>query len=263
LGASTLDQTTGTGQAIAAWRITPATYKCVMRGCIAIPEWFANTHVGGRRIAVGFGGYFSVMTAGGVSMGPSLWAIDPPEGPHMSTVPATALVSYHPPSLAAYGRPMRCPRNADYHTEFDSWQPRDGIGYWSWTDEIQQGCVWIDLPDRHGILFFPSMGHGRIWYENSDRRAERAYHWWLAYNPHDLAKVARRELAQDLVTPSWSQQVNYPQLTYPSWVSPGWFQTLPKVVGSTFDSVTRTLFLMIMTKPWPASEQTVLAYRIK
>ena len=263
LGASVLDQTSGTGQALACWRLTPAPYKTVMRGCVPIPDWFANAHCAGRRIAVGFGGYFSVMTAGSVSMGPSLWAIDPPASEHRSTVPAQPLVSYHPPHTDAYRRPLRCTRNTDYRTEFDRWAPRDGVGYWTWADEIHQGCVWIDLPDRHAILFFPSLGHGRLWYQRSDRHAERAFHWWFAYNPFDLARVARNPGERDLVVPAWTQQVNYPRLNYPVSANPSWFTTMPRVVGSTFDSVTRTLFLMILTKTWPASEQTVFAYRIK
>ena len=263
LGASVLDQTTGTGQALAAWQLTPAPYKTVMRGCVPIPEWFATAHCGGRRMAVGFGGYFSVMTAGSVSMGPSLWAIDPPSSEHMSTIPATPLVSYHPPHRDAYNRPLRCTRNPDYRTEFDPWAPRDGVGYWTWDDEIHQGCVWIDLPDRQAVLFFPQLGHGRVWYQHSDRHAERVFHWWMAYNPLDFARVARNNDERDLLVPAWTQQVMYPQVRYAIEAVPTGFVGLPKVIGSTFDAVTRTLFLMITTKIWPASEQTIFAYKVK
>ena len=102
-----------------------------------------------------------MMATGGVSMGPSLWAIDPPTAPHMSAIDATPLVSYHPPSLKPYTRPLRCQRPANYVTEYDGWQPKDGVGYWTWNDEIHQGCVWIDLPDSHAVLFFPILGAGK------------------------------------------------------------------------------------------------------
>ncbi len=268
LGASQLNSTTRTSQAIGAWRIGPAPYKSVIRGCVAIPDWFAQAHTGGKRIATGFGGYFSMMATGGVSMGPSMWAIDPPTSPHMSAIDATALVSYHPPNMTAYGRPSRCQRNADYRTKYDNWQPRNGIGYWSWTDEIHQGCVWIDLPDSHGVLFFPILGQGLLWYANSNRRAESVHHWWMAYDPYDLAKVAHGQLARDLVVPAWYNRVDYPRVPYPTgqgWQSewPNFFGLIQRVVGSTFDARTRTLFLMMMTKPWPLSEQTIFAYRVK
>ncbi len=268
LGASELNTTNGTSTAIGAWRIGPATYKCVMRGCVPIPSWFAQMHTGGRRIATGFGGYFSMMATGGVSMGPSLWAIDPPTAPHMSAIDATALVSYHPPGLRAYSRPMRCQRPPDYNTKFDDWQPKDGIGYWAWTDEIHQGCVWIDLPDSHGVLFFPVLGSGQVYYANADRKAQAAHHWWMALDPYDLAKVARGQLGKDLVVPAWWNEVRYPRVGYPSgsgWESdwPKFFGFIPRVVGSTFDATTRTMFLMLLTKPWPISEQTVFAYRVK
>jgi hypothetical protein len=263
LGASELDPTTGKGTAIGAWRIAPATYKCVMRGCVPIPPWFAQAHTGGRRIATGFGGYFSMMATGGVSMGPSLWAIDPPTAPHMSAIDATPLVSYNPPSLKPYSRPMRCQRPGDYRTDFDGWQIRDGIGYWSWTDEIHQGCVWIDLPDSHAVLFFPVLGHGHVMYANADRKAERAQHWWMSYDPYDLAKIAHGTVARDLAVPAWWNQINYPRVAYPVGSAWEFFGHIPRVVGSTFDPTTRTLFLMLLTKPWPLSEQTVFAYRVK
>jgi hypothetical protein len=268
LGASELNWATGKGTAIGSWRIGPASYKCVTRGCVPIPDWFAQQHTGGRRIATGFGGYFSMMATGGVSMGPSLWAIDPPTAPHMSAIDATALVSYNPPSPKAYTRPMRCQRPPDYRTTFDEWQPKDGIGYWAWTDEIHQACIWIDLPDSHGVLFFPILGHGLVYYTNSDRKAETARHWWMALDPYDLAKVARGELARDLVVPAWWNEVRYPRVNYPTgsgWQSewPRFFGYIPRVVGSTFDPTTRTMFLMLQTKSWPYSEQTIFAYRVK
>jgi hypothetical protein len=268
LGASELNSTTGTGTGIGAWRIGPATYKCVMRGCVPIPQWFAQAHTGGRRIATGFGGYFSMMATGGVSMGPSLWAIDPPTAPHMSAIDATPLVSYNPVNPRPYTRPMRCQRPPDYTAKYDGWQPKGGIGYWTWTDSIHQGCVWIDLPDSHGIILFPVLGSGLCYYANAAVKAEKALHWWMAYDPYDLAKVAHGELARDLVVPAWWNEVRYPRVPYPTgsgWQSewPKFFGYIPRVVGSTFDPVTRTVFLMLITKSWPSSEQTILAYKVK
>ncbi len=267
LGASVLDNSTGKGQAVGAWRIGPAPYKCVMRGCVPIPQWFADAYTHGRRIGVGFGGNFSMMNNGGVSHGPSLWAIDPPSTPHMTTVDATTLVSYHPPNPRPYTSPLRCQRPANYRTQLDGWAVRDGIGYWSWTDEIHQSCVWIDLPDKHGVVFFPILGEGLLFYVNGATKAEKALHWWMAMDPNDFAKVIRGELGRDRVAPAWWQQIDYPQVAYPAgsgWQSewPSFFGKIPRVVGSTFDPTTRTLFLMLMTKPWPQSEQTIFAYRV-
>jgi hypothetical protein len=275
LGASELDSSTGRGRALGCWRIGPAPYKSVMRGCVPIPQWFAQTYTRGRRIAVGFGGYFSLMNNGGVSLGPSLWAIDPPTSPHMSTIDATTLVSYHPPNPRPYTRPMRCQRPADYRMpaatdkrRLDGWLVRNGIGYWSWTDEIHQGCVWIDLPDKHGVLFFPVLGHGLLYYANAAVKAEKGLHWWMAVDPSDLAKVTQGRLDRDLLVPAWWQEVRYPEVPYPTgsgWQSewPQFWSNMPRVVGSTFDPTTRMLFVMLLTKPWPQSEQTVLAYRVK
>jgi hypothetical protein len=206
-----------------------------------------------------------MMATGGVSMGPSLWAIDPPTAPHMSAIDATALVSYNPPRLNPYSRPMRCQRPTDYVTKFDGWQPKDGVGYWAWTDEIHQGCVWIDLPDSHAVLFFPLLGSGSLVYSNADRHATAAHHWWMAYDPYDLAKVTSGHLDRDLVVPAWWNQVDYPRVPYPS-TEADWrrfYGNAPRVFGSTFDQTTRTVFLMLLTEPWPYSKMTIFGYRVK
>jgi hypothetical protein len=186
----------------------------------------------------------------------------------MAAIDATALVSYNPVNARAYTRPMRCQRPPDYTVRYDGWQPKDGIGYWTWNDEIHQGCVWIDLPDRHAVLFFPVLGSGLCYYANADRKAEAAHHWWMALDPYDLAKVAQGQLDKDLVVPAWWNQVQYPRVKYPTgsgWHSdwPKFFGVIPRIVGSTFDPLTRTIFLSLLTKPWPLSEKTILAYRVK
>lgn len=84
------------------------------------------------------------------------------------------------------------PRNSDYHTEI-SWtlSPDGGRGFWGAADVIEGAATWIDTPRRHGLLFFPRQGHGRVGYDSGAVTHERPESWWCAYDPKDLAAVAR------------------------------------------------------------------------
>lgn len=138
LGASTLDDATGRATPVGAWRFAGRSCKMTMGGISAVPRWFSDAHCPGQRLAAGFGGYFSIVAVGSVSMGPALAAFDPRA--LGSTAPGTAgsvaarpLVGY-PFNGQPYTAPDRCHRDVDYTNEFDGWNPRSGVGYWSWTD---------------------------------------------------------------------------------------------------------------------------------
>src|SRR5207253_9684851 len=99
-------------------------------------NWFADTNCVGCRLGAGFGGYFSIAGTGPISSGPALTAFNPASLGSMSSsgsIAHTPLVNY-PFNSTAYSSPDRCHRDADYTTEFDGWNPRSGIGYFSWTD---------------------------------------------------------------------------------------------------------------------------------
>jgi hypothetical protein len=59
--------------------------------------------------------------------------------------------------------------------------------------------------------------------------------------------------------------VDYPRVGYPTTESEWryFFGKAPRVVGSTFDQTTRTVFVMILTDPWPYSKMTIFGYRVK
>lgn len=81
-------------------------------------------------------------------------------------------------------------RDADYWTNTAP-NPVGDAGVWTFGDSIHGGCVWIDLPDKHGVLYASIMGHGNISYIHSDIYSKRKEaHWWI-YDPKDLAAVAQ------------------------------------------------------------------------
>jgi hypothetical protein len=231
-----------------------------------VPSWFANAYTNGQRLAAGFGGYFSIVPAGPASMGPSLFAFAPPNiasQPTTSTLASTALVGY-PYSAPPYGQPDRCHRDTDYVNQFDGWNPRNGVGYWDWTDLLWQGAVWIDSPTKHGVLFFPTLGNGSTYYLTSTLHAERASHALFIYDPTALAVVAQGRKQPYEIQPSQESLIQYPGLQYPL---AGWAdEPAQMVTGVTYDSTTKRLYIAVRfawnTGGIPGQGTVVYAYKV-
>lgn len=227
-----------------AFRFTGRGCKATMGGVLPIPDWFSSQFTEGRRLAAGFGGYWSVVATGPAHMGPALCAFAPPspEVPRSTALSFTNLIGY-PFNPKPYTDPDRCHRDSDYSTQFDGWNPKDGVGYWSWTDWIWQGAVWIDLPDKHGVVFFPTLGRGRTWYEESTLHAERAAHAFYVYDPMDLGKVATGKAKQWKIQPAATWDVFFDNINYPM---PGWRDEPHRMItGATFDQPRRTLYIAV------------------
>ena len=150
-----------------SWHGDNTNYKAnhhrIRGGTTIIPDYFANTYLGGRRLGVGFGGNYSGNAY--CSQGPYLAAAMPPTDgvPQLDTI---TLIN-HPSSNRAH-------RNPDYYwtpaTPGNPPNPSGGVGYWSWTDEIFGAGCWIDLPDKHGLVIMPSLGHGHLKYWQAGTR---------------------------------------------------------------------------------------------
>ena len=266
VGFSKLDDAGGTSSGIGSWRFSGRGCKATWGGVTPIPAWFADQYCNGKRLGAGFGGYFSIVANGPAHLGPALCAFAPPnlsDNPDLSSLPYNNLVGY-PFNPTPYTTPDRCHRNTDYTNEFDFWNPRNGIGYFSWTDYIWQSAVWIDTSYKHGLLYFPTLGNGRTWYETSTLHAERASHWWFVYDPLDLAEVAQGNKEQWQIQPRNTWAVQYPGLNYPL---PGWANEPQNMItGATFDRTTGLLFVAVRFA-WTtgsASENghTIYAYRV-
>lgn len=266
IGYSTLNDANGTSAGIGAWRFSGRGCKSTMGGITPIPQWFADQYCGGRRLGAGFGGYFSIVGVGPAHLGPALCAFAPPNlaaNPNLSTLPFNDLVGY-PFNPTPYTTPDRCRRDTDYTNEFDFWNPQNGIGYFSWTDYIWQGAVWIDTTTKHGLIYFPTLGNGRTWYQNSTLNAERASHWWFVYDPADLARVAQGQKQQWEIQPRNTWKVSYPGMPNPL---PGWAdEPRNMITGVTYDQATKQLFVAVRfgysTGGAGENGHTVYVYRV-
>ncbi len=101
-----------------------------------------------------------------------------------------------------------------------------------------------------GMLFFPTIGNGRVWYQTSTLHAQRASHWCVVFDPHDLALVASGRRAQWQVQPRRRWPLRFPGISYPL---PGWSNGPEHTVtGVVFDPDARLLFVAVR-RPWSVS----------
>ena len=233
---------------VGGWNAPPhlAHNQKMRGGNLLLPDWFATHCTGGRRLGVGFGGYYSGVQS--CSRGPFLAAArEPAADDPGGTLDVLPLVSHDEKHYAE--------RDADYKSEVE-WSPNpvNGVGKWGLYDEVFGAAVWIDLPDKHGLLMASNMGHGRVWYEQSDRHCDRLEAWWWVYDPADLAAVAagRKQVWQPKPS-SWKVDYTPRQIN----------RVLTS--GLAFDADTRTLFVLtpFSVKGEVESFPIVHGYRVK
>ena len=234
-GVSTLDDTKKVATAVAAYRM--GLCKAYQFGLTPIPSWFAAAYTGGKRLGIGFGGYASAANCGSVSLGPTIAAIDPPTGAHLSEIPSkTVLCNYPFPN-------QTCHRAIGYTDNISHFNPGPTFGYWQWTDIIYQSGVWIDMATKHGFLFMPVIGLGTIVYQDSDICADNIKHQMMIINPADLALVAQgQKNTYDVIPSSW-WDVSWPGYTYPTGSRcGGQYKTCQ---GACFDPTNNRLYALI------------------
>lgn len=250
VGATTLVGTTAT--AIGCWR--PENYKATNGGMTAIPAAFAATHTGGKRLALGFGGYQSNISFGPCSMGPCLYAIDPPTTPHLSAITGQYLV-YYPYDAAQLNNVARqCPRGAEYTNTLWGGPITNGVGYWQCPDSMRQSGVWISLADKAGFLSFSWRACGAIIYDNSiypdgDIHCTEARTTCMVYSEAQLAQVASGG-AFNALQPLRDDAWQWPEVTYPIAGNLGTNNSSEKYMsyipqGIAFDASSRRLYVRI------------------
>ena len=153
-------------------------------GVTRLPKTFADRYTGGKTLALGFGGYFSVCAP--CSRGPSLSVIDEAD-PSASAV--SGLVN-----MVSSSDPIGAPRPGNYflaNVGFWNTQPVSRAkGTWAMGDQCRAG-VMIDLPDKQGYIGFVKLGTGRMGYDYAaGTTAGKAYYWYF-YDTRHLGQVAR------------------------------------------------------------------------
>ena len=161
LGYSTLNDSLHTGTGIGMWKISPPLSQGGYGNrwsfsMTAIPSNFAETYLGGRRLGVGFGGGVSIISNGTPSIGPTMFAIAPPDplvDPNREYLKSTSPIEI----LSHFnGESKRATRNIAY----PGYDVTEGTtGFWFPEDGSRHG-VWIDTPDYEGLITFAHIGAG-------------------------------------------------------------------------------------------------------
>lgn len=237
-GRTSLNYAAGTASAAGSWKFSGLGWKAAQSAVTGLPVSFRTAYAGSKRIAIGGGGYFSIVGQGSVSMGPALTAIDPASlGASGSAVAHTPLVGYWPysdapVSVARMNRPTSSPALVQSFDACDN-------SVVTWTDWFRGGSVVIDTGTKQGAIFMGNFGHGISVYGNSTLNTEGADHWFFVYDLRDLGRVFAGAVAKDSIQPTHRWQVVFPDIDYTFY--PNGPQTIHSVSSLTRSGTTATL----------------------
>jgi hypothetical protein len=234
LAASKIDET-GRVTHLGPWSVPDAIghFKGYWGGVTKLSADFAKKHTGGRTLALGFGGYYSICAT--TSQGPALAAIARPD-------PAKPVLDMVDLLAVPWGRHEPAPRDGNYLLVRENWGGRHPVnarqGTWTMKDVVRAG-IFIDLPDKHGYIAFALLATGRIGYDYGHITSAGSADWWYFYDPADLGKVATGLAKPWDVRPHSMTKVRYP--------SAAGGKPAPKggaaVSGACFDEQARLLYL--------------------
>ena len=240
----------GTVTHLGPWRAPVSHYKSYWGGVIPLPKDFADKHFGGRRIGIGFGGYYSI--CGSTSQGPALAAIATPD-------PAKGELDVLELLCMPWGKHGGAPRDGNYLLVGKGWGGDQPVspdkGSWTMEDWVRAG-VFVDLPEAHVYVAFAQLGTGRMGYDYGKITSAGESDWWYLYDPADLIAAAAGKIKPWDVMPHSRTQVTYP----PAAKDPK--NRNAPVCGACFDEEARLLYVY---KPFCVDNRfpCVHVYRVK
>ena len=204
--------------------IGDAPLKSFWGGVTTIPDSFAQKYTGGRKLALGFGGIYSINST--ASWGPSFAAVLPDS--------QKADLDLLPVIFSSIDK--RTVRDGNYFyagissdNPLNPWQ-----GSWSGSDSVKSG-VFIDLPGKKGYITFVNQAIGRIGYDYGGANWNgKMQNCWYFYDFDTLGKAALGEISGVSLAPSSIAIKEYPNdLT----------KDKQYVTGSCFDPESGRLYL--------------------
>ncbi|OGJ84624.1 MAG: hypothetical protein A2268_11410 [Candidatus Raymondbacteria bacterium RifOxyA12_full_50_37] len=222
-------------------------WKAYWRGITHIPKTFADLYTGGRELALGFGGDYSIIQT--ASCGPSIAAIQKPD---------TAKDTLDLVEVLRYIYPEAAVRNGNYflgnstiwiYQPPSPWDGRFTTGSTCWAG------VFIDLPDKKGFVAFVKHGTGRLGYDYGGNTIDpHLEDNWYFYDLKELGDAALGNQTLGSVQPSSFNKIEWP---YP--VSNT--QIYHSMSGACFDPQTRIMYVYLSFAL--GGEPAVHAYYVK
>jgi hypothetical protein len=153
-------------------------------GVTRLPKSFADKYTDGKTLALGFGGYYSIVAT--CSRGPSLSALAEPD-PEKGRVEGVV-------NLLGYTGGAAAPRTGDYFSAncdfwYESAKSRNR-GTWTFCDHTRCGVL-IDLADKQGYVAFVKLGTGRLGYDYGKITNAGESQFWYFYDTRQLGEVAK------------------------------------------------------------------------
>ena len=177
-------------------------YKSYWGDVTRLPKAFADKYTGGRTLALGFGGYYSI--CGSASRGPALGAIAEPD-PAKRDVEVTELLYYKSRTPA--------PRDGDYlNANCGYWAEQaesPSKGSWTYNDSCSAGAF-ADAPAGAAFISFARLGTGRLGYDFGRITSAGSALYWYFYDPEDLGRAAKGLIKPWQVRPAAMTKVRYP-----------------------------------------------------
>jgi len=206
-----------------------ATWKAYWRGVTRIPKTFADAYTGGRELALGFGGVYSLCQT--ASSGPAIAAIQKPDM-IQDTVDMVEMLRYIYPEAAV--------RNGNYFQANSTIWLYQPPSPWDGRFTDKSGCaagVFIDLPDKKGYVAFVKHNTGRIGYDWGGSVVDPHYEDnWYFYDLKELGEAALGNRALGSVQPSSFNKINWP---YPVSAT----ESSHTIAGACFDPQTRIMYV--------------------
>jgi len=197
-------------------------YKSYWGGVTRLPKAFAAKYTGGRTLALGFGGYYSI--CGSASRGPALGAIAEPD-PAKRAVEITEMLYYR------HGAPA--PRDGDYlNANCGYWAEQaesPSKGSWTYNDSCSAGAF-VDAPGGAAYIVFARLGTGRLGYDFGSITSAGSAQYWYFYDPEDLGRAAKSLVKPWQIRPATMAKVRYPLGR--------------AVTGAAYDAKARRLYLV-------------------
>ena len=154
-------------------------------GLTSIPQWFADRYLDGANLLVGNGWRVSGQGARwGTSIG-----VAKLDG---ETLTMQRLIERVPLNSTEQDGFEKRPPTYNYRpdTWLTTFPPEGEIGYATGGDQIRDSLVWVDLPDKHGIIALPDLGEIDIQYINGAINTTQQQTYWFVYDPAEIAESA-------------------------------------------------------------------------
>jgi hypothetical protein len=271
-----------------SFRFANRSDKMTMGGVTAVPAWWRTRYGQTCNALAGWGGYWSAIERGPVSMGPAATCFTlPTDADNLNAGYTSPKAVANRPVL---GFPFSSSKtihtaatkriNMNYWQTYGwGWWPSKvttSPGWWNPGDSVYQGCTWVDNTAVSGLMCFPMLQEGCNWYGSTATpplsppcnatagkaaalNSKKQSPWVFIYDPDDLGEVANGQRSQSSVQPVSQVPLRLPGVTVPF---PGLPDTNHIITGVTYDAASNLLAIVLRNTSTISTRPAIYWYRV-